>query len=242
MSEASLAGQSGAAPSTAAEETRMGHFVPADFPLAVRILAAISRMFAFLEGIGIGGCLLLLIGLATWQFTGRNLRAHGLVWIPPPPDWIDGLLRHSVFLLGFLGAAYATFTGRHIRIDAITRIAPPRRRMILRVITTTAAVIICYFLVKSSYQFFKVCQEEAGEMSQDGQVFTSSRGAIAMICGYSLVGFHFVVQLTLDLVWLISRRTPPAVWISEASHGEAPDPSFTQHGDEAPALTPGGEA
>lgn len=223
MSEASLTTPTTQEqPPRGKEETRMGHYPPPDFPAPVRWLAAVSRLLALLEGIGIGSCLLLLIGLATWQFTGRNLRAHGLAWIPPTPDWIDGLLRHSVFLLGFLGAGYATFTGRHIRIDAITRIVPVGKRLILRVVTTSAALVICYFLVSSSYGFFKVCQEEAGEMSQAGQVFTSARGALVMIAGYGLVGFHFLVQLVLDLAWLISRRKPPAVWVAEASHGEAP--------------------
>ena len=199
---------------------RPGHHVPADFPAPVRALAALSRALAVLEGVGIALCLVTLIGLAVYQFVIRNLRLHGQLWAPALPPWIDGVIRHSVFALGFLGAAYATFTGRHIRIDAITRLVKPRLRMGLRLLTTAAAVAVCVVVVRAAHEFLEVCRQEAAEAGNEGQIFTSARGAMVIIGGVALIGFHFFVQLCIDLVYVVSGRPPPAVWIAEA-HGES---------------------
>ena len=215
----------------------LGHHPPADFPAPVRALAALSRALAFAEGVAIGVCLVSLIGLAVFDFLARNLRVNaGLKWVPASPDWLHGVIRHSVFLLGFIGAAYAAFTARHIRIDALTRMLKPRGRMVLRVVVTAGAIAICLVLARAAHEFLVVCREEAGEATQQGEVFTSARGAMLMIGGFLLVGFHFLVQVVLDLTWLISGREPPDWWIAEASHGEAP-PTSPQEMMSPPAET-----
>ena len=218
----------------------IGHHVPRDFPAPVRALAAVSRALAVLEGLGIGVSLVTLILLASYQVLSRNLRMHQQLWIPPAPEWTDSLLRHSVFILGFLGAAYATYTGRHIRVDAITRLVSWKPRMALRALTTLAAIAVCLVMASVAGAitllrdlrhlpqpempdtFLAICRMESGEASQAGEVFTSERGALLIIAGFSLIAFHFLVQLVIDVVYLTTKRTPPTSWIMEAGHGEAP--------------------
>lgn len=188
-----------------------GHHVPPDFPAPVRGLAAVSRALAWIEGAGLAACLVTLVALALYEFVTRNLRLHGLVALSPSPPWIDGVLRHSVFLLGFLGAAYATFAARHIRIDAVTRLLPPRGRLAARVLTSLAAGALCAALAKAGLDFYQVCLQETGEVATEGQLFTSARGALVIVGGVTLVGFHFLVQAAIDGVYLFSGRTPPRV-------------------------------
>jgi TRAP-type C4-dicarboxylate transport system permease small subunit len=222
---------------SAGEEVRPGHHVPPDFPAPVRALAALSRALAVLEGAGIAACLVALVALAVLQFVARNLRLHGQVWVPPPPLWIDGVIRHAVFVLGFLGAAYATFTARHIRIDALTRLAPPRTRLALRIPTALAAAAICAVVAWAGYQFLVVCREEASELANQAQLFTSARGAMVIIAGVLVVGFHFLVQVVIDVVYVVTGRHPPAIWVAEAGHGEAAPTA-----GEDPGADPGGGA
>ncbi len=193
------------------------HHVPHSWPAPVRALAALSRLLAFIEGIGIGACLLAVVLLATWQFVERNLVQHHL-WFFRVPPWTDGVIRHSVFMLGFLGGAYATYTGRHIRIDAVTRSLAPRKRMALRMVTTMAAIFIVTIFTIAAWGFYKVTLEEAGEASQADQLFTASRGALIIVIGYATVAFHFVVQVVLDIGWLLSKTPPPSEWVAEAAH------------------------
>jgi TRAP-type C4-dicarboxylate transport system permease small subunit len=194
-------------------------WAPPEWPAPMRALAAISHFIAILEGAGIAFCLLAVVFLACWQFVERNLVMRHL-WFFRTPAWADGVIRHSVFLLGFLGGAYATYTGRHIRIDAVTRVLKAPRRMMLRIVTTLAALVIVIIFVKAGWGFYQVTLEEAGEASQAGQLFTPARGALIMVIGYATVAFHFFIQIIFDVAWLISKKTPPPEWIAEASHGE----------------------
>src|SRR6478736_3657281 len=121
-------------------ERKLGHHVPDDFPAPIRALAAVSRTVAVLEGVGIGTALAALIALALWQFATRNLRMHGFPQVPGAPDWTDNVLRHAVFLIGFLGAMFASYTARHLRVDAVTRLGGVRVRLALRVAGTLGAL------------------------------------------------------------------------------------------------------
>jgi TRAP-type C4-dicarboxylate transport system permease small subunit len=201
------------------EPLKPHHHVPGTWPVVIRILAAISRVLAVVEGVGIGACLLAVVWLASWQFVERNLVMRH-VWFPHAPDWTDGVIRHSVFMLGFLGGAYATYTGRHIRIDAVTRVVPPKRRMVLRVVTTIAAIFIVTLFVKAAWGFYQVTLEESGEASQAGQLFTPARGALIIVIGYGIIAYHFFIQLVLDLSWLLSGQDPPSEWVAEAAHAD----------------------
>ncbi len=200
------------------EKVKPHHHVPSTWPAPVRGIAALSRFFAVLEGVGIGACLLAVVGLATWQFIERNLTQHHL-WFFHVPPWTDGVIRHSVFMLGFLGGAYATYTGRHIRIDAVTRVVKAKKRMLLRVFTTLAAIVIVFIFAKAALGFYRITLQEAGEASQADELFTPSRGAMIIVVGYAVIAFHFFVQALIDVCWLVSRAEPPAEWIAEAAHG-----------------------
>lgn len=214
---------------------RPHQWVPPTWPLPIRALSKLSGALAFTEGVLLGLCLLTIVVLATWQFIDRNLAAAHITFLAVPV-WIDGVIRHSVFLIGFLGGAYATYCGRHIRIDAVTRLVPVRVRMALRVVTTIIAMVIVSIIVKVGYEFYKVTLEEAGEASQAGQIFTSSRGALIIVVGYAVIIFHFFVQVLIDLGWLISKQPPPEEWVAEASHGEGAE---LAHDDAPPPAEPG---
>jgi TRAP-type C4-dicarboxylate transport system permease small subunit len=200
------------------ERVKPHHHVPSTWPAPIRGLAAVSRALAVVEGVGIGLCMAAVVLLATWQFVERNLTQHHVPFFRVPP-WTDGVIRHSVFMLGFLGGAYATYTGRHIRIDAVTRVLKARPRMILRVITTAFAIWIVILLMKASLDFYHITLEEAGEASQADELFTPARGSMILIAGYAVIALHFFVQMVIDIGWLISRQPPPAEWIAEAAHG-----------------------
>jgi TRAP-type C4-dicarboxylate transport system permease small subunit len=215
-------------------EVRPHQWAPGQWPAPIRWLAAVSHYLAVAEGAGIALCLLSVVFLATWQFVERNLTQNHLPF-PRVPGWTDGVIRHSVFLLGFLGGAYATYTGRHIRIDAVTRVLKPKRRMVLRILTTLVALFIVSLFVKSAWGFYQVCLEEAGEASQVGQLFTPARGAMIMVVGYTVIAFHFLVQTVLDLGWLVSKDDPPPEWIAEAAHGDPSEiAAEIQHDQEQP--------
>jgi TRAP-type C4-dicarboxylate transport system permease small subunit len=194
------------------------HSVPDDWPAPMRWLTRLSRALATVEGVAIGLCLAIVVIMLTWQCVERNLvQAH--YWFIRVPPWADGFIRHTVFMLAFLGGAYATYTGRHIRFDAISRLQKGRRKLMLRAFTTACAIFVVFLFAKASYGFFNVLKMEADEASQAQEIFTPSRGAMIMVIGYAVIGFHFFVEWCIDLGWLFSKKEPPAAWVADAGHG-----------------------
>ena len=192
-----------------------GHHLPADFPAPVRALAAVSRVMAAIEGVGIAVSLTVLVLLALWQSIARTLHMGLLPSMPPAPEWTNNVLRHAVFTIGFLGAMFATYTARHLRVDAVTRLAGVRARLLLRVLGTLGALVVSAAIVYWSWDFRRNILGEVGE----AELFTAPRGALILIVGMSCMMFHMVVQLAIDLTFLVSGREVPAWWIAEASHG-----------------------
>jgi len=211
-----------------------GHHLPDDFPAFVRLLAAASRGLAVLEGVAIGVSLSALILVALWQSVARTLHMGILPSVPPAPDWTNGLLRHAVFIIGFTGAMFATYTARHLRVDAVTRLAGIRARLALRVAGALGATAVCGLIGYWAWLFRASVLDEGG---QGGQVFDAGRGALILVVGVSCMAFHFLVQLCIDATYLVGAREVPAWWIAEATHGGEVEVLYQDKTD-APEMSP----
>ena len=93
-----------------------------------------------------------MILLSFLQIVLRNVAHTGLVWIDP-------LLRHLLLWIGFLGATLATRLGRHISVDALSRLLPPVALRASRVATHLGAACVCVLL---SNACLKAMRDEAG--------------------------------------------------------------------------------
>lgn len=82
---------------------------------------------------------LALIVLAALQIALRNLGGPSL-------PWMDPLLRSLVLWLGLLGALVATRERRHIRIDLLPRLLPPRWAKACERLAAALAALVCALL------------------------------------------------------------------------------------------------
>lgn len=187
---------------------------PANANPLVRGLCRFSYGLAVAEGAGLGFCLLALIFLATWQFLGRNLNNVGVPF-PAAPMWVNGALRHSVFFIGFLGAAFATHAGKHIRVDAVTRNLKGRVRTVVKLLTTFLPLVVCAVCIAKGWEFHEA---EQPDISQLDEVINSRVGSLAIPLGFGLIFLHMLVHLAVDASWVVSGQEPPP-----ESHGEATD-------------------
>jgi TRAP-type C4-dicarboxylate transport system permease small subunit len=96
------------------------------------------------------GVLVMLVGallvLAFSQILLRNFL--GITWL-----WGDPLVRHLVLWASFLGALIATREDRHIRIDAVLRLLPPRPRLVATALGDAVAAAICLILAPLAARF-----------------------------------------------------------------------------------------
>ncbi len=95
------------------------------------------------------GLLTTLLGLMIFcsalQIVLRNLVGSGLLWIDP-------LLRYLTLWIGLLGAAFATAAGRHIQIDILARISPPRIQAVAARVVALTASVVTLVLAETAYR------------------------------------------------------------------------------------------
>jgi TRAP-type C4-dicarboxylate transport system permease small subunit len=207
------------------EGQRPAYLGPAKLPPPLRWLAHLSRWIALGEGAALGFLLAALVVLAAWQCVARNLHKD---WFPMAPFkyhgshlWVDSFIRHAVFLIGFLGGAFATHVVKHLRVDAVTRLLPVRARLAVRVIATLFAAGVCWMLLKAGLAFHAdILANESGDIAQAAELVSRARGSMILPVGFTLILFHFVVQIILDLSWIMTGEDPPAEWLAEAHGGE----------------------
>ena len=97
--------------------------------------------------------LILMVLVAGFAAGVRNLTRFDVGWanaLLNDMDWADSLLRKGTMWLAFLGASLASYHGKHINIDMLLRIAPPRLRFSMMAFSNlvagilTAGLVVCF--------------------------------------------------------------------------------------------------
>ncbi len=93
--------------------------------------------------------LLVMILVAATQAALRNLTNLDFEWanlVLERMDWADSFLQKGTLWLAFFGASLSTFDEKHIAIDVLPRLSPPRIKQLLRAIVCTFSSITCFYL------------------------------------------------------------------------------------------------
>jgi TRAP-type C4-dicarboxylate transport system permease small subunit len=101
-----------------------------------RRIARVIRILHLAEDALLVALLASLVGLSATQILLRNLFETGLAWADP-------LLRLLVLWLCLAGALAATRENKHIRIDVVSRLLPPRAAGLLDRLTGLFTAAVC---------------------------------------------------------------------------------------------------
>lgn len=140
----------------------------------------------------------LMVGLSVLQFFLRKLFDFGF-------EWADILVRQMVLWVGFLGGALATHQGRHIAIDAVNKLLPPRRAAIVRAITFVIAAGITSVMVSAAWDYLK--DEMESEATLIAEIPAWPFRAIVPVV-LVLITFHFLVGARNQVLIALGRRDP----------------------------------
>jgi TRAP-type C4-dicarboxylate transport system permease small subunit len=116
------------------------------------MLKRFDRAWARGEGWLTVAVLILMVFIAGFQASVRNLTRFDIGWanqMLTDLDWADSLLRKGTLWLSFLGASLATYNLKHINIDVMLRIAPPKAKYTMLALSSICAGLITFGLVKS---------------------------------------------------------------------------------------------
>lgn len=115
----------------------------------MKYIRRFDRGIARGEALIAAAVLLLMIGVAAAQAALRNLTNLDFDWanlVLERMDWADSFLQKGTLWLAFFGASLSTFDEKHIAIDVLPRIAPPRGKQFLRAIVCFFAAVVCFYL------------------------------------------------------------------------------------------------
>lgn len=93
--------------------------------------------------------LLIMIAVAATQAALRNLTNLDFDWanlVLERMEWADSFLQKGTLWLAFFGASLATYDEKHIAIDVLPRLAPPRGKQLLRAIVCLFSSVTCFYL------------------------------------------------------------------------------------------------
>jgi len=93
--------------------------------------------------------LLLMIAVAATQAALRNLTNLDFTWANlalERMEWADSFLQKGTLWLAFFGASLSTFDEKHIAIDVLPRLSPPRMKQLLRAIVCVFSAVTCFYL------------------------------------------------------------------------------------------------
>ena len=125
---------------------------------------------------------LILLGAA--QIVLRNFFSIGFAWG-------DGLARLAVLWLGLLGALAASRDGRHITMGALTRLLPPKVRVVAGVCADGFGAAVSGVLAWASWTFVSDSRE-FGDTLLGG--FPAWWFQAIMPAAFALIAWQFVAQ------------------------------------------------
>jgi C4-dicarboxylate transporter, DctQ subunit len=108
--------------------------------------AKIAKLFDQLEDGLLVLCMAILLFLSIGQIALRNTLSLTL-------PWADPFIRHLVLWIGLLGALGATRHDKHVKIDALQRLLPPKIKASTTVITHLFSTAICALLAHHAWRF-----------------------------------------------------------------------------------------
>lgn len=115
----------------------------------MKYIRRIDRSLARGEAAIAAAVLLIMIVVAATQAALRNLTNLDFDWanlVLERMEWADSFLQKGTLWLAFFGASLSTYDEKHIAIDVLPRIAPPRAKQLLRAIVCLFASVTCFYL------------------------------------------------------------------------------------------------
>ncbi|MCA9652196.1 MAG: TRAP transporter small permease [Myxococcales bacterium] len=158
---------------------------------------------------------------------------------PPPPgsfaawavdfvdaiklDWIDVFLRQLVIIVAFLGAMMATRRGKHINIDALSKVLPESARRVVPIVLNLASLGVCLMLASAGWDLVRIGQEYPKDLVPWAEEW---KFQLMFPVGFGLMAVHFAMRLLESIV-----EGPPAETL-RASEGPPLPPAEPRPDDE----------
>ena len=115
----------------------------------MKFVRRLDRQLARGEAAIAATVLLIMIVIAAAQAAFRNLTNWDINFANVALQhmaWADSFLQKGTLWLAFFGASLSTYDEKHIAIDVVPRLSPPRLKQLFRAIVSLFGSITCFYL------------------------------------------------------------------------------------------------
>ncbi|MCP4579003.1 MAG: TRAP transporter small permease [Deltaproteobacteria bacterium] len=106
-------------------------------------------------------------------------------------DWSEPFVRLLVLWLTFLGASLVTRENRHIRIDLMGSLVPPKWLCVREFILSIVCVLVSAIMLKVCIDYVKMEMEFGGTLFYNFPVWI---GELIIPAGFALILFRFLLR------------------------------------------------
>ena len=151
-----------------------------------------------------------------WELVGvlaiALVCAAGAFWVASTGKPLDGAeydVRYACFLIAMIGGAFAAHHRRLLSMDFVSHFLPHKVKPWTRILNTAFAVVITGVFVKYSDKIYEATSHERHTRGAQEHWMPEAGANAAMLIGSSLLLIHLVVQILIDLDYLVRGKTPP---------------------------------
>lgn len=159
------------------------------------LLSRLDRAGRAAENAALVVLLAALMLMAVGQILLRELFSTGFVWA-------DGFVRILVLWIAMVGSVAACRDNRHIRIDALSHVLPPRAVVAVRALVDLFAAGICALIAWQSYRYLELEIEFGDTVLIDTPAWLAH---LVVPLAFALLTWRFVVLAALQV---LSAREP----------------------------------
>jgi TRAP-type C4-dicarboxylate transport system permease small subunit len=175
----------------------------------IKILRWIDKAIGRLEGWLIVAFLSTMVTLTFLHVVLRALYRHGhMGWantLGGQLDWSEPLVRLLVLWTAFLGASLITGENKHIKIDILSDLLPPRWLPLRELVLSLACMVVTGLMVRASTAYIRM------EMTFGAPLFLGIPtwvGQFILPAGFSLLLFRFLVRGLEQTILLLEQKRP----------------------------------
>lgn len=156
-----------------------------------------DRLGRWIENLLLAGLLAAMLLLAGSQILLRNLGDGGF-------PWADEALRIMVLWLAMLGALAASRDNRHIAIDALARLLPPRWQALTGAVVAALTATVCFIIGWHAGVFVGEAREFGDRLL--GELPAWPFQSILPVA-FALIGYHYAIWSLKRLRALVTGET-----------------------------------
>jgi TRAP-type C4-dicarboxylate transport system permease small subunit len=148
-----------------------------------------------------GTCIILTVLIVCYEILMRG-------FFNAPTEWSIEFSVYLVLVSGFLGLAAALADDKHIKVDLLTSLMPPKANKTLGVMVSLAGLIFSFVLLIEGWEMM-ASSYELGRTSTSTLRIPLYLPQAAVPLGALLLTLQFIRKIVKDLVELFTKDTSP---------------------------------